>query len=280
MATFMFSAATCSWIDPVADLLEKDTPITQNTNSRNFIVGNSGYRYVNFIETWIELAPGGQSISSSGFSPASGINRGPSFAGIAAHVFPTQRKVFQSDDDMVTFTQVCGARTVSPEVIGTVGGGLVGGGLGGAAGGFIFGSLPGAVLGAGIGAFGGIGTGDVVLHQIKGLPPIWSKLQIKMYRNGKVQAMLLQHSLFPSLTTYVQTNIPADKASYDPGTDYHRVNHPNGQSYYNATRDTQLPDWQANGWGLAKNYSTLGAFPGNPWAIDKGWSGGRDDIPN
>lgn len=280
MATFMFSAATCSWIDPVADLLEKDTPITQNTNSRNFIVGNRGYRYVNFIETWIELAPGGQSISSSGFSPASGINRGPSFGGIAAHVFPTQRKVFQSDDDMVTFTQVCGARTVSPEVIGTVGGGLVGGGLGGAAGGFIFGSLPGAVLGAGIGAFGGMGTGNVASHQIIGFPPIWSKLQIKMYRNGKVQAMLLQHSLFPSLTTYVQISAPPEKASYDPGTDYKRVDHPNGQSYYNATKDTQLPDWQANGWGLAKNYSTPGAFPGNPWAIDKGLSGGRDDTPN
>ena len=280
MAIFMFSAATCNWIDPVADLPEKDTPITQNTNLRNFIVGNSGYRYVNFMETWIELAPGGQSIRRSGFSPASGINRGPSFGGIPAHVFPTQKKIFAGDDDVVTFTQVCGALTVSPEGIGTSGGGLVGGGLGGAAGGFIFGSLPGAMLGAGIGAIGGMGAGNVALHQIIGFPPIWSKLQIKMYSDRTVQAMLLQHSLFPSLTTYIQTSIPTNMASYDPGTVYGRANHPSGQSYYNATKDKQLPDWQANGWGLAKNYSTLGAFPGNPWAIDKGWSGGRDNIPN
>ena len=76
MARILFSAATCSWIDPATGLPEVDeSPITQPSKQRSFFVGNSGYRFCNFMEAWIETSPDGRSILSSGFTADSRMYR-------------------------------------------------------------------------------------------------------------------------------------------------------------------------------------------------------------
>ncbi|MGL6208502.1 MAG: hypothetical protein ACRC14_01575, partial [Paracoccaceae bacterium] len=186
MGRVYYSAATCSWIDPVTGLPEVDTaPITHLDKPRGFLTGDRGFRFSNFIETWVDFStvPGG--LTQKGFTSASGLYRGPSFAHIPSHAFDVMRETFE-EGDCVRFTQTVGARTASPEVIGgTVG--LVVGGL---------------LLGV-VGVIGGAIVGTGAARQITGFPPIWTKLQIRMYRNGQATAQLLQHSLFPSMTTYV-----------------------------------------------------------------------------
>jgi hypothetical protein len=120
-----------------------------------------------------------------------------------------------------------------------------------------------------------LALGEPVAHQVSGFPPIWTKIQIRIFRDGRAQAQLLQHSLFPSMTTYVQR----EGASAVPGANYDRVNHPNSQTYYNATKDVQLPDWQAHGWGSLANTTALGPCAGNPWGITKGITGGSENLP-
>lgn len=282
MGRILFSAATCSWIDPATGLPEVDeSPITQPSKQRSFFVGNNGYRFCNFMEVWIELSPNGRSISASGFTAASRMYRGPSYANIPSHAFDASRQTF-AEADAVRFTQIVGARTVSPEVIGAAGGGIVGGALGGAVGGGLIGSgffglgaIPGAIIGGIGGAIVGAVAGDTVAHQVSAFPPIWTKIQIHVFRDGRAQAQLLQHSIFPSLTTYIQR----ESASAAPGANYDRVNHPNGQPYYNATKDAQLPDWKDHGWGALANTSAAGPTRGNPWGVSKGVTGGGENLP-
>jgi hypothetical protein len=150
MARILFSAATCSWIDPATGLPEVDeTPITQPSKLRSFLVGNSGYRFCNFTEVWIELSPDGRSIAASGFTPESRMYRGPSFAHIPSHAFGALHQIF-NEADAVRFTQIVGARTVSPEVIGFAGGILGGAAVGALAGSIIPG--VGTAVGAAVGA--------------------------------------------------------------------------------------------------------------------------------
>lgn len=147
--------------------------------------------------------------------------RAPWFARLPSHAFVSTQEIFE-ESNAVRFTQVVEARTVSPEVLGTGGGVLAGAAVGAGVGSVVpgVGTVAGDVAG---GIVGGLG-GEVVVCQALGFPPIWAKIQIRIYRDGRTEAQLLQHSLFPSLTFYRQADL-----------DFIRVNHPNGERFYSAT---------------------------------------------
>jgi hypothetical protein len=156
-----FAAAACSWIDAATGLPEVDIiPITGEFVDRPFLVGNKGYRFCNFMDVWSELGMTG--VSSRGFTQASGMYRGPSYARIPSHAFGFDRAIFD-EPDAVRFTQVVGARTVSPEVGGTGVGIVAGAAAGAAIGSFVpaLGTAIGAIAG---GVIGGI-AGEIVAHQ-------------------------------------------------------------------------------------------------------------------
>jgi hypothetical protein len=269
-----FAAATCSWIDPATGLPEVDeVPIVGATTAKAFLTGSAGFRFSNYMEVYVDIDIAAKKISGYGFTHDSKMHRGPSYLGIPSHAFDKSTEIFQSADAF-RFTQTVGARTVSPEVIGSGGGVLVGAGAGALVGSVV------PVIGTAVGAIGGgiIGffAGDAVAHQAVGFPPIWSKIQIRMYTDGRVEAQLLQHSLFPSLTFYTQRL----DAKGVPQSTFDKANHPNGSSYYNATKKTQLPDWQKNGWSNMSRTTTPGPCAGNPWGVDKGITGGSENLPN
>lgn len=267
------AAAACSWIDPATGLPEVDKGATRSASaSRNFLTGNAGFRFCNFMEVFVDIDSSGGAIVTRGFTQDSGIYRGPSFAKIPSHAFLTQTDTFR-EADAVRFTQVAGARTVSPEVLGSAGG-LVGGAAGGAVAGSLFpviGTALGAIAGGIIFAFGG----EIVGHRVLGFPPIWSKIQIRIYDDGRMEAQLLQHSLFPSLTFYRQ----AIKANGPDPVWSERVDYSATAPAYDATKAVQLPAWQARGWGEMDTTSVPGACGGNPWGIQKGVTG-TGLIPN
>lgn len=117
-----------------------------------------------------------------------------------------------------------------------------------------------------VAALAGPIVGEIVAHQASGFPPIWSKLQIRIYNDGRTETLLLQHSLFPSLTWYSQKI----DAMARPEETFVRVNHPSGETYYNTTKDVHLPKWKNWGWGNLQAKSTPGPTRGNPWGITKG----------
>jgi outer membrane lipoprotein SlyB len=260
------AAASCSWIDPNTGLPEVDVNrVTSDTVTRAFLTGNSGYRFCNFMEVSVFADFGQGRVVSKEFTVASGMYRGPSFAHLPSHAFPAQQDIFD-EADALRFTQLVGARTVSPEVVGA-GGGVVGGAIaGGVIGSFVpvVGTAVGAVVG---GIVGGVG-GEIIGHRVIGFPPIWAKIQIRIYRDGRTEAQLLQHSLFPSLTFYSQS-----------ASGFTRLDHPSGQRYYDATKSVQLPDWEARGWGRLQPGSVPGPTAGNPWGVEHGVTGGADVVP-
>jgi hypothetical protein len=265
-SSITFAAATCSWIDRATGLPEVDVnSIISESLSRSFFVGNVGYRFCNFMEVQAQVDVGRQRILSRGFTPSSRMYRAPSFAFLPSHAFSSTQDIFE-ESDAVRFTQVVGARTVSPEVLGAGGGILAGAVVGAGVGSVVpgIGTAVGAVAG---GIVVGLG-GEIGLRQALGFPPIWSKIQIRIYRDGRTEAQLLQHSLFPSLTFYCQAN-----------RDFSRVNHPNGQRHYNATKSDELPAWQSRGWGPLQSTSQPGPISGNPWGLTKGVTGAADIVP-
>jgi outer membrane lipoprotein SlyB len=274
IVTKTFAAATCSWIDQATGLPEVDVvPITAAQVASSFLTGNQGFRFSNYMEVWVRGDfTTTQSISARGFSPSSGIYRGPSYGNIPSHAFDKIQEVFD-ERGAVRFTQVVGARTVSPEVIGT-GGGIVGGAVvGGVVGSFV--PVVGTAIGALIGGVVGGVAGEIGSHQLVGFPPIWSKIQIRIFKDGRQEAQMLQHSLFPSLTYYRQLITPSGA----PSPMFERLNPPEGGNYYNATKAVQLPLWQQHGWGPLEPTSAPGPRGGNPWGIRKGVTGGGENVP-
>jgi hypothetical protein len=264
-----FAAATCSWIDPATGLPENDKArVTWGSTTRSFLTGNAGYRFCNFMEASVEIDTVKRLIVSPPvFSPASKMYRGPSYGRIASHAFDVKREIF-FEPNAVRFTQLTGARTVSPELLGTAGGFFVGMGAGAAVGTWVFpviGTTIGAIAGTAIGAF----SGEVVTRQGVAFPPIWSKIQIRIYKDGRTEGQLLQHSIFPSLTFFRQR-----------GETFERVDTSRTEAFYNATKTDQLPEWQREGWGPLGGNSTPGPTAGNPWGLRKGVTGGTDVLPN
>lgn len=269
------AAATCSWIDPATGLPETDTQvIVDPTTSLGFLTGISGYRFCNFLSVWAEVNTDTKRILKSGFDTSCGIYRGPSYAGIPSHAFMVKRETL-IDPDGLRFTQVVGARTVSPEVVGA-GAGIVGGAV---AGGVIGSVVPviGTAIGAIAGGVIGLFAGEAIAHQAIGFPPIWTKVQIRIKSDGQVEALLLQHSLFPSMTFYQRALHPANSR---PSRVFSLVAQPpSGAGYYNATKDVELSAWQARGWGKMTATNMVGPCDGNPWGIQKGVFGLENSIP-
>ena len=109
------SAATLSWIDPVTKLQEVDKLGDPGDSLwRGDITARHGYRFANFLEVWMEAWNG--AILGHGFTDSSGIYCGPSYLNIRSEEFVTLRKS-RVDLKKVTYTQIVGARTQSPNVI-------------------------------------------------------------------------------------------------------------------------------------------------------------------
>ena len=238
------SAATVSWIDPATELPEVDNNKPNGpTATRQFLTGSAGFRFCNFIEAWTNYDTTLKAVTGYGFSLASKIYRAPSFAKIPSHVF-TPKQEMSLAGGAATFTQIIGARTQSPEVIGAVAGGAVGGGAFGPVGGIVGGYV-----------------GEKVAHKVSGFPPIWSQLRLKIFNDGRFEVHLLQHSLFPSLTLYKARLQGANQSN-----DYDRVSIV-GASYYNAV--PSLEKWKNEGWGPVRGGPISGPTAGNPWSLNK-----------
>lgn len=238
MATIKYtrSAATVSWIDAATGLPEVDPVAPGQTVQRSFLTGATGFRFVNFMEVWADYDTNRNTIIGHGFTPASGIYRGPSFAGVPSQVFQPIQQV-QVGREPITFKQIIGARTQSPERVG----GMLGGPLGN-------------ILGSAVSAF----------------PPIWSEISIKIFNDGRNEDAVLRHSIFPSLTFYTRA-INASGAPSQTGS-YTRTSF-SGTGYYNAV--PHLDRWKTTGWGAVRA-GTSGPTGGNPWNMERSVLSGID----
>lgn len=236
------SAATVSWIDPATKLPEVDkVKPTDPIKTRSFLTGDQGFRFCNFIEAFVSYDTVARRITASDFTLASKLYRAPSYLDIPSHVFE-KKTTKVSGADGVTFTQIVGARTESPEVIGGTVGGLMGGP--------ILGPITRKV-------------GEKVAHAVTGFPPIWSELRMKIFNDGRVQVDLLRYSLFPSLTFYKLRLDAAGK----PTTNYDRFNVTLTDVFYDAVPN--LDKWKEKGWGPIKGTTATGPTEGNPWEFKK-----------
>jgi hypothetical protein len=87
MPVFSYSIATVSWIDAKTELKEVDViSYTYTKVTKDNLTGNSGYRFCNFMEVFVEVAAN-KRIISSGFSNESRIYRGPSFRELARGIW-------------------------------------------------------------------------------------------------------------------------------------------------------------------------------------------------
>jgi len=135
--------------------------------TREFTVGNRGYRFAHLLEVFVNIDDKTKLVTGHGFTPASGIYRGKSYGNIPSEYYAPIRTVKVGQDPIV-FTQILGARTQSGEQIGALGGPV----------------------------------GRMVGHTLKSFPPIWTELELKVYANGRTDGKLRHHSLFPSVTFY------------------------------------------------------------------------------
>jgi hypothetical protein len=252
---FERSAATVSWIDPTTKLPEVDeVKPNGSATTRTFLTGDAGFRFCNFIDAWIAYDTVAKRVTGFDFSPASRLYRAPSFLGIPSHVFqPKRNKTLAADG--VTFGQIVGARTESPEVIGKATGGTVGETLG---------RVIAGPLGGEIGKRAGGQVGEKAAREISGFPPIWAQLRMKILNDGRFQAELLQYSLFPSLTFY---KVQLDATSKQT-PNYQRVSVTAKDGFYDAV--PSLDKWKKEGWGpIKESGNATGPTAGNPWELQK-----------
>jgi hypothetical protein len=238
------SAATVSWIDPASNLPISD-PAPPATITEAFVTGQSGFRFTNYLHAALETTDSVH-VAANRFQPNSGMYRGPSYLGVASLAYPThQRKADVSEGgvDGVEFEQLTGARTISPAVIGGRVGAGVGVGVGiwggakigaaiGAFGGPI-GAIAGGVIGGLVGGALGWAAGRATANAFFNFPPIWTRIRLRLFANGRRQCTLAEKSHFPSNVFYC---------------DLSRVSGYNGVPH--------LTTWQTSGWG-----------GGNPWIV-------------
>ncbi|MEP7049165.1 MAG: hypothetical protein ABJB12_02380 [Pseudomonadota bacterium] len=167
--TRTYSVATASWIDKRTKLPEVDEHPPPFRADRTFITGRRGFRFSHLLEVFVNIDDKSRLITGHGFTPASGIYRGPSYGGLPSEYYEPIRSV-RIGQEPIVFNQIIGARTQSPEQIG--------------------------------GMFGPVGR--AVAHAVKSFPPIWTELELRVYANGRVESSLRHHSLFPSVTFYKQ----------------------------------------------------------------------------
>lgn len=225
----VFSTGSMSWIDPRIPLPEADfggNPGPLMTN-RSTLTGKTKYRFANFLEAFINVNQSGIFVGH-GFTDESDLywNRS-SFLGTSPQPFDVIRSV-EIGRDPVRFVQVVGARTNSAEVIGE------------------------AIARA-------IGRTFAAINV--GLPPIWTELELKVFKEGKAVASILRHSLFPSLEWYTQDTY--GHLGYVPDPDRY-FNH------YNYDARANLARWIDEGWGpLVASQNPRTPCSGNPWNMPK-----------
>jgi hypothetical protein len=166
--TYTHSIATASWIDKRTGLPEVDEHPPAWRVGRGFVTGRKGYRFAHLLEVFVNIDDKTGLITGHGFTAASGLYRGPSFGGLPSEFYAPIRSV-RIGRDPIIFNQIIGARTKSPEEIGSMLGGPI---------------------------------GRMAAHAIKSFPPIWTELELRIYAGGRAEGFLIHHSLFPSVTFY------------------------------------------------------------------------------
>jgi hypothetical protein len=237
---YVRSAATVSWIDARTGLPEVDAVPPAAIVHRVFLTGSSGFRFVNFMEVWANFDTQANTIVGHGFTGNSGLFRSPSYMDIPSQIGTTIQNV-RVGFEPITFTQITGARTQSPEVIG--------GWIGGPA-------------------------GNIFASMVKSFPPIWTEIQIQLYNNGSGVTSVLRHSLFPSMTYYTQYLNHSPSAA--PGAfvpNWYSRTPFNGNPNYDGMPNYDR--WYENGWGHFGT-GTSGPITGNPWDMEKSITSGID----
>ena len=262
MPEIIRSCAALSWIDPQTGLPEVDKKGHPGADiGRDVIVGEAAYRFSNFLEAAITVDDDGR-ITDARFTPASGMYRSPSFAGISSDPVGKIGRSKRVDGRQAVFRQIVGCRTASPEKIGSGGGagvGVLGGAYAGAkAGAFLGpkGAVAGAVLGGIIGGVAGWFGGKEVAELVTAFPPIWSELELTIKADGTTEEDVISKSLFPSCTFYRQNR--------DVSLNSYRV-----VGNYNAV--PALDRWKDHGWSDSPaSDKRSGATSGNPWNMISG----------
>ena len=252
MPKFVCSTGSISWIDPwlfhpvklpEVDWGAKGRYVQSMTVPRSLLVGEKGFRFTNFLEAYIEVEAG--RITGKGFSKASRMYRAPSFLDIPSETYKVIQLQPQGSEKSVTFTQLVGCRTQSPELIAESTGEAVGEGVGRRVGSFFGQGDNLGRLGRGVGKK----VGREVIEEVICFPPIWTMLSLTIRADGTYTQRLLRHSHFPSNCFYAMD-------SKDPQS-YHR------HSYYDAY--FKLDHWKRVGWGDYDEKKNIG----NPWGIGK-----------
>ena len=247
------AVATVSWIDKKVGLPVKDVDPSAFTKRETF-TSDANFRFSNFLEAYV-IVDDRAGIQQCGFSSASGMYRGPSEFGLKSAVVGKIGRAMARSNRGVTFQQIVGARTVSHEVAGEVGGGGVGVVAGGV-GGFLIAGPVGAFVGAvGVGAVGYF-TGKELAELIKSFPPIWTELELTINVDGTIDHALRSHSVFPSNTLF---RPDAAGVSDFVATGY------KAREYYDGDA-SRLKRWQNSGWDLAAK-NRAGPTDGNPWGM-------------
>jgi hypothetical protein len=174
--------------------------------------------------------------------------------GIPSQAFETKRHIEPRSGCMV-FEQTAGARTVSPEVIGQ----------------FVGGAVPIVVAPPGVGWQISPITrkiGRAVAHEFSGFPPIWTRLRLTVFPDGRSEGQVLSYSLFPSMSFYVLT-VAAAATAGGSATSAMRAD----RTFYDlsgAPYDARpnLDRWKTEGWGELQAKPS-GACRGNPWGYSK-----------
>jgi len=231
---YTYSIATLSWIDPKTGLPEVDVGSPGETILRERILGNSGYRFANFLEATVEVVntssgPAPMVFSHIGYSVDSGLYRAPSFLGFPSYPYPIQLAKPVQVQGGVEFRQTVGARTQSAEL--AAGKIPVGGAIGGS-----------------------------IAQKLANFPPIWTELKLTIFYDGTFEGELMAHSLFPSVSYYENSKIICLKTgpTMSGCQAYERKSEYDG--------NPNLDRWfrQDKGWGARKGFTPA---EGNPWGV-------------
>ncbi len=241
--TYFRSIASMSWIDPRTGLPEVDEGGHPGDHPwRSTILGEKVYRFANFLEAFITMNDHGDVIghgfsSTTSRGKSNGMYRSPSFLHIPSEPFDSKQSIHIGSEP-VRFVQLVGCCTRSPEVIGKVVGSLVTPPI-----------LPIPIVGGYV--------GGKVAHAVKSFPPIWTELELCIYKDGTITGAVLKHSLFPSHSFYIQD------------FDFNSAMNPDVYSVF--SRYDGMPNyqkWYDYGWGPLKG-GGAGPREGNPWDYTK-----------
>ncbi len=247
---YVVGIATISWIDPQTGLPEVDSGGSPGPFiSRATITAEEGYRFSHFLEAWVTVDSTAGLITGGGFTPASGMYRAPSFLGTPSSPVGTIGRKRTFTRTSATFRQLVGCRTEAPEIIGR----------------FAFEETGVFAPGRGpLAIYMNHRLGEMAAEAFKVFPPIWTELELTISADGGYTHSLLRHSYFPSVSHYVQENVP-------PGTPY-LSEIPDLKTIFQLKSSYDgvpyLDSWYANGWGpVGATLPGTARTLGNPWEM-------------